>query len=105
MYGIKDLKEKIIVTCDIVECPVKGCTYLVPRQKITFKKQKEFQCPIHKIYISPSTFEYEHEEDNLLWHDEFDKEFFQNIKAVKTESRIAKDNSEDAITWNVFRYF
>ncbi|MGE0083710.1 MAG: hypothetical protein AB7S75_04755 [Desulfococcaceae bacterium] len=28
----------------------------------------------------------------------------QNIKTVKRESRIARDNSEDALTWNVFRY-
>lgn len=31
-------------------------------------------------------------------------ELFSAIKTVKRESRIARDNSEDAVTWNVFRY-
>ena len=29
---------------------------------------------------------------------------YSDISMVKRESRIARDNSEDAVTWNVFRY-
>ena len=31
-------------------------------------------------------------------------DLFKKIETVKRESRIARDNSEDAVTWNVFRF-
>lgn len=54
--------------------------------------------------ISPSTFEYDNYEDTLLWKDKTDIDLLQRIFPVKRESRIARDNSEDALTWNVFRF-
>jgi len=104
MYGLKDLKEKINITETTVECPVKDCDVIVERQRNSFKKEKRFYCPEHKIFISPSTFEYQNESDNLLWKDQDDLELLKNIKIVKRESRMARDNSEDALTWNVFRF-
>ena len=41
---------------------------------------------------------------NLLWTDEKDRDLLKRIVRVKRESRIAHDNSEDALTWNVFRF-
>lgn len=76
----------------------------VERQRNSFKREQKYICPTHKIYISPSTFEYEMDKDNLLWIDNIDNNFFDEIKKVKRESRIARDNSEDALTWNVFRF-
>jgi hypothetical protein len=67
-------------------------------------RQPRFFCEQHGIYISPSTFEYEDEWANSLWQDESDRQLRGVIKAVKRESRFARDNSEDALTWNVFRY-
>jgi len=104
MFGKNDLKEKIIITDNQVECPVKNCIEKVERQKHNFKNENKFKCPKHNIYISPSTFEYETEQKNLLWTDNSDNELFKNIKIVKRESRIARENSEDAVTWNVFRF-
>jgi hypothetical protein len=104
MYGINDLKAKISFTETYVECPVKNCNEKVERQRQTFRREENFRCPIHNIYISPSTFEYETEFDNLLWTDGSDKDRFRQIKQVKRESRIARENSEDAVTWNVFRF-
>lgn len=104
MYNKKDLKKNIEITDIQVECPVKGCNFKIPRQKKSFKATSEFQCPKHKIYISQTTFEYYTEQDNLLWYQSDDKFRFDNIKKVKRESRIARDNSEDALTWNVFRF-
>lgn len=104
MYGLNSLKPQIILLEDEVECPVKDCTIKVPRQRKVFKKESQFKCPIHQIYISPSTFEYETEYDNLLWIDDYDKKFFEQTKTVKRESRIARENSEDAVTFNVFRF-
>ncbi len=104
MYGINDLKEKIEVSENKVECPVKGCEKWIPKQRKTFKAKDEFKCQKHKIFISPSTFEYEEEKDNLLWYELKDKKLFDKIKKVKRESRIVRDNSEDAVSWNIFRF-
>ncbi len=104
MYGINELKYEIKIFDDKVERPVSGCEEWVPRQKNNFKAINKFKCPKHKIFISPSTFEYEEEKDNLLWYTLKDKKLFEDIKKVKRESRIVRDNSEDAVSWNVFRF-
>jgi len=61
-------------------------------------------CPDHKIYISPSSFDYVQETDNLLWKSDEDKALLKSVKSVKRECRMSRDNSEDAVTWNIFRY-
>jgi hypothetical protein len=104
MYGVCDLKLKIAISSDSVECLVIGCSKMVERQRHSFKREERFRCPEHKIYISPSTFEYDCEIDNLLWKNETDVTLLEAVKRVKRESRISRDNSEDAISWNVFRY-
>ncbi len=104
MFGSEELKDRIEINERTVECPVKDCSEKVERQRGVFKKEDRFKCPKHNIYISPSTFEYENEKDNLLWKDKTDMELLQKIKTVKRESRMARDNSEDAVTWNVFRF-
>jgi len=104
MYGLKDLKPTIKIDNNSVECPVKNCSEKVDRQRKSFKRAQNYQCPIHKIYISPTTFEYEKEQENLLWIDNSDEQLLNQIKNVKRESRIARDNSEDALTWNVMRF-
>jgi len=101
MYGINKLKPKIKADNLTVECPVKNCLSIVERQHQVFKRESRFQCPIHKIYLSPSTFEYESKEDNLLWTDCEDISLLDKISKVKRESRMARENSEDALTWNV----
>jgi len=104
MLGMKELKESIKITETTVECPVKGCSEKVERQRKAFKRKERFKCPEHNIYISPSTFEYEGELDNLLWKDKSDLDLLKKMKRVKRENRIARDRSEDAVTWNVFRF-
>jgi hypothetical protein len=105
MLGIRDLKPRIQITQTSVECPVMGCSHYVERQRRSFKREDRFRCPEHKIYISPTTFEYDNEVDNLLWKSTADLALLETIKTEKRESRIARDNSEDALSWNVFRYF
>ena len=104
MLGTEELKESIEITETTVECPVKGCTEKVERQRGGFEREERFKCPKHRIYISPTTFEYQSEMDNVLWKEKADIDLFNQIKTVKRESRIARDNSEDAVTWNVFRF-
>ena len=87
-----------------IESPVKDCNVKVERQRRVFRKGDRFRCPKHNIFISPSTFEYSDESDNFLWKEKSDIELFKRIKKVKRESRMARDNSEDAVSWNVFRF-
>jgi hypothetical protein len=98
------LKESIKIDEERVECPVDGCNEFVKRQRDHFKRAKEFKCPKHDIFISPSTFEYKNELNNLLWHEDEDVALLKGIKTVKRESRMARERSEDAVSWNVFRY-
>ncbi len=104
MYGLNELKNKIKIEEDTVGCPVKNCLVTVQRQRQSFQKDTKYKCPIHKIYISPTTFEYETAQNNLLWIDKADNKLYTEILKFKRESRIARDNSEDALTWNVFRF-
>ena len=100
------MKSVLNVTNSRVDCPVKTCLRTVPRQRHRFRRLEEFKCPEHNIYISPSTFEYQSRLDNILWKDEADQDLlFNRIARVKREiKRIGRDNSEDAVTWNVFRF-
>lgn len=105
MFGWDDLKGRIEISDATVECPVKGCGRRVGRRarKQPLRSQA-FLCEGHRIYVSPSTFEYAAETENMLWHGEADLALWRAIQGVKRESRMARDNSEDALTWNVFRY-
>lgn len=104
--GWNDLKKRITITPATVQCPVLCCGEFVERQRTKFLTETRSICPVHRICISPSTFEYANERDNMLWTSEHDIHLWNCIKAkgVKRESRMARDNSEDALTWNVFRY-
>jgi len=105
MLGLDKLKDHICVTETKVECPVKGCDEWVDRQRRRdYKRDERFKCPAHNIYISPTTFEYSDYRDNLLWKEPTDLCLLKRIKSVKRENRISWDNSEDAVSWNVFRF-
>jgi len=122
MFGIEELKESIQQNETTIECPVKKCTR---RVKIMHKGEpqlldsylaketthgqtqdlKDWFCPKHRIYITPSTFIYDNLRDNLLWYDEEDQSLIQKIMLAKrVKVQLFHDNSEDAVTWAVFRY-
>ena len=104
MFGADKLKPRILITKEGVECPLKGCIEKVARQQKTFVRAMKFQCSKHRIYISPSTFEYGYERDNLSCHTPEEIDLLEAVKDKKRESRIARDKSEDAVSWNVFRF-
>ena len=104
MFGARDLKPRISATDTTVECPVKECPWEVKRQRVRFRRAPEFQCPRHRIYITPTTFVYPDQVDNLLWKNYPDLDLLGWLKRFKRENRMEHDNSEDAVTWNVFRY-
>ena len=51
--------------------------------------------------VTKTTFIYQNESDNRIWPD--DEYLVEAICKYKRESRMGNDNSEDALTWNVFR--
>lgn len=104
MYSFQDLRAERFVTEKRVPCPVKGCPVQVERQKGKYQKEEACKCPKHGLYISPSTFEYEDYQSNLLWRDAEELELLERVFGEKRESRMAREKSEDAVTWNVFRY-
>ena len=108
MFGWEHLKpsnpDQLTLCC---QRPVRDCPSFVKAAKEAVSKGTLiFRCPQHGICISPSTFEYETDADNMLWTVDADLALWRAINApgVKRENRIARDNSEDAVTWNVFRF-
>jgi len=105
MFRYKNIKETRRINAKQVECPIIGCDTFVDRAKRGDElRQDKFLCRKHGIYISPSTIEYDDERCNLLWYEDADRELLGRIRKVKRESRMARENSEDAVTWNVLRY-
>lgn len=119
MFGLEELKKKIEKEGDTIICPVIGCETRVKKMtkgvlrsldaylKKWEERRKDFEqyfCKEHKIYITPTTFIYEDFKDNLLWYNA-DKDLLGKIIEVKrVKAQLHHDNSEDAVTWNVFRY-
>lgn len=104
LLGYEDLKKTILVTEEHVTCPVLGCPEKVPRQRRFFSYNGKYQCPRHRICISPSTFQYPSESHNIFDRSPYEIGILEKVKRNKRESRIARDNSEDALLWNVFRH-
>ena len=67
MFGLTYLKPTLKITATTVSCPVAGCKNTVHRQRKKFRRDDLFFCHDHEIYISPSTFAYADESQNLLW--------------------------------------
>ncbi len=105
MYSLSDLKSRVSVRRDTVECPVRGCITNVSRQRGRFVTTREFQCPYHGIFISPSTFEYGDPRRNFPLIAEEDWLLLtEQIAADKREThRLGRERSEDAVTYNAFR--
>jgi len=120
MFGLEELGKKIDVKGDMIICPVVGCEAQVKKMtKGVLKsldaylgkgkgREEDFEqhlCKEHKIYITPTTFIYEDLKDNSLWHDAEDKDLLGKIiEHKRVKGQLHHDNSEDAVTWNVFRF-
>jgi hypothetical protein len=120
MFGLEGLKEKMETKGDVIVCPVIGCEAQV--NKMTRRvlrsldgylekgegRREDFEqylCKEHEIYITPTTFIYDDLKDNLLWYDAEDNALLGKIMEVKrVKAQLHHDDSEDAVTWNVFRF-
>jgi len=120
MFGLEELKEKTEVRGDTVVCPVIGCETQVRKMTKGILKSLDaylekgrcktgnfghYLCKEHKIYITPTTFIYQDIKDNLLWYDDLDKDLLNEvIIAKRVKAQLHHVNSEDAISWNIFRF-
>jgi len=108
MLGKDSLKPVIKIDKDSgqVECPCIGCTtkVLLRTKRTQLLQSPVFQCPRDHIYIAKSTFEYEDKFENLLWKEDADRSLLARIGEGKQDDRMARETSEDAVTWNVFRH-
>lgn len=104
MFGVSVLKPRLDAGASDVCCPVRGCGYRVPLQPALFRTTSEYRCPLHRIYVAASTFAYEREADNLLWTREDDLILLNGVRRHGRDLGLARENSERALTWNVFRW-
>ncbi len=90
-FGIAELCDR-----GVGSCPVRGCGNGNP-------------CQDHHLRVRPTpgghTYIYDDRYRNLLWADTNDRLHLEAILRGKRESRIGYEHSEDAVTWNVFRFF
>ena len=104
MLGFDDLLSARTSGERDVACPVRGCTTRVPVQTRRFQAIDRYKCATHGLFISKSTFEYASPHHNLLWDSPADRVLLDGILQHKRESRLGRERSEDAVSWNVFRY-
>lgn len=119
MFGLGELKKKIEVEGDTIVCPVIGCQNRVEKMIKGVLKSldaylekgesdkgqfDQYLCREHRIYITPTAFIYKDLRNNSLWYDA-DKDLLDEIIVAKRiKAQLHHDNSEDAVTWNVFRF-
>lgn len=119
MFYLKDLKQKIEKIDDKVGCPVKGCSERVDimkrrdqsrlnsylgTQEDKLKDFEKYLCKTHKIYISPTSIIYKYLRDNLFWYDDSKVLLDKIINVKRWKHQLFYHNSEDALSWNVFRF-
>jgi hypothetical protein len=90
-FGVAELCDR-----GLKACPVRGCA-------------EASLCPTHRINVHATrggfTYVYDDSFRNLLWVEADDRQRLQAILRGKRESRMGHEHSEDAVTWNVFRFF
>lgn len=106
-YGVPDLDPSVVVhpdDPDRVRCYIRGCQHFV-RRPTRYARGEE--CPDHGIYCHYSrygaTYSYRDVRRNIIASPDL---FAQRIVGhpFKYEShRLGAENSEDALSWNVFR--
>src|ERR1044071_2029032 len=102
-YGKSNLKPGIAghyhhhdpdhIRDDRIICCIDGCQHWMNRRR---KGRTTDFCPDHHISLSPDTYVHRKATQNLFVL----PEIFLQIR--KTENRLTNENSEDALSWNVF---
>jgi len=104
-YGVGDLNPNVVVDKGPpkrIRCFVEGCTrYLRPPTK---KLGTGEACPEHGIYChSSGTYSYQDVRRNIIASPELFAERVVGHPSKYESGRLGSENSEDALSWNVFR--
>ena len=104
MFNLDKLRPVRVIEDGKIACPVRGCDSRLELQVKTFKRERKYRCIEHCIFVGKTTFEYEDVFCNLLWQTPADRDLLSRIGQHKRENRLARERSEDAVSWNVFRH-
>jgi len=92
-----------------IRCHVKDCREVVLLAKGSqWKRTRDNLCPNHQLFIHRRTYRFD--DTAMGWQRNFlatvrDTDHLEAIRRTKVEQRWGFENSEDALTWNVFRTF
>lgn len=81
-------------------CPVKLCK-AAPHRRLIGDRFR-LSCPVHGIDIHSKTFVYKDPLRNIRFEQEYFKRAILHNKVKAETHRFGYENSEDALTWNVF---
>lgn len=110
-YGLQELRadRPSLVGPDRIRCHIRDCQEVVtlPRGS-AWKQTRDNLCPRHQIFVHRQTYRFD--ETAMGWRRNFlatvrDTDRLEAIRLTKVEQRWGHENSEDALTWNVFRTF
>ena len=110
-YGLHELRadRPLLVGAHRIRCHVKDCQEVValPRGS-QWKRTRDNLCPNHQIFVHQQTYRFD--DTAMGWQRNFlatvrDTDRLEKIQQTKVEQRWGHENSEDALTWNVFRTF
>ncbi|MBI4244911.1 MAG: hypothetical protein HY606_12550 [Planctomycetes bacterium] len=108
-FGKNDLKAETDLTRN---CPIKGCTSKL--SKVSYRKKDLPYCGVHglRLHAKSSTFVYYNGDDkessklarlrNFQFHKDYIKQYVLNNPTKAETHRLGHENSEDALSWNVF---
>jgi len=104
LYGVSLLQPQVEHPPDRAVCPVRGCGVSAPWEPGPVPSAGDRRCPLHRIFLSRTTFRYERETDNLLWTGRQDLALLGAARKGTGERSFGLDSSPGAVTWNVFRW-
>lgn len=106
-YGVQDLDSKVVMHSDDpdqVQCFVRGCSHFVRRPT---RHQSGTPCPTHGIYChhskNGSTYRYVDVTRNIIASPDMFAKWVVGHPFKYESDRFGAENSEDALSWNVFR--
>ena len=111
-YGLHELRadrRPLLVGAHRIRCHVKDCSEIVELPRGTqWKRMRTNCCQRHHIFVHKNTYRFDDTE--MGWQRNFlatvrDTDRLKKIQGTKVEQRWGHENSEDALTWNVFRTF
>lgn len=110
-YGLRELRKDrpSLVGANRAHCHVKDCQEVVALPRgAQWKRWRDNLCPRHQILVHRNTYRFD--DAAMGWQRNFlvtvrDTEKLESIRQTKVEQRWGYENSEDALTWNVFRTF